>query len=132
MSHYHAVVWLDHQEAHVMHIAPDDIEKSIIHPSKSHQKHLHGKSGAVGAGRAAEDHTYYHAIVQALSGAKEILVLGPAQAKLQLIKHIHAHDKGLAEKIMGVETVDHPTDGQVVAYARKYFHAKDQMLSQLG
>ena len=38
MSHYHAVVWLDHKEAHVMHIAPDDIEKSIIHPSGAHRR----------------------------------------------------------------------------------------------
>ena len=29
---------------------------------------------------------------------------------------------------MGVESVDHPTDGQLVAYARKYFVAKDRML----
>ena len=49
MSHYHAVVWLDHSEAHVMHIAPDDVEKSIVRPAKPHA-HLHAKSGAVGAG----------------------------------------------------------------------------------
>ena len=78
MSHYHAVVWLDHKEAHVMHIAPDDIEKSIIHPSGAHQKHLHGKGGVVGSGRAVEDKAYYHAIATALHGASEILVVGPA------------------------------------------------------
>lgn len=59
-----------------------------------------------------------------------MLIVGPASAKLQLVKHIHAHDPGMVDKIMGVETVDHPSDGQVVAYARKYFAAKDQMLSQ--
>ena len=57
MSHFHAVVWLDHSEAHVMHIAPDDVEKSVIHPSKPHQK-LHAKAGTVGAGRKAEDHLH--------------------------------------------------------------------------
>ena len=34
-----------------------------------------------------------------------------------------------AEKVVGVETVDHPSDGQLVAYARKYFVAKDRMLT---
>jgi stalled ribosome rescue protein Dom34 len=129
MSHYHAVVWLDHSEAHVMHISPDDVEKSVIHPSKPHQ-HLHSKSGTLGSGRHAEDKGFYHAIVEALAGAQEVLVVGPAQAKLQLIKHIHAHDANMSDKIVGVETVDHPTDGQLVAYARKYFVAKDRMLSQ--
>lgn len=128
MSHYHAVVWLDHSEAHVMHISMDDVEKSIVHPAKPHN-HLHAKSGTVGAGRQAEDKSYYHAIVEALSGAQEILVVGPAQAKLQLIKHIHAHDQAMADKVVGVETIDHPSDAQLVAYARKYFVAKDRMLS---
>jgi stalled ribosome rescue protein Dom34 len=127
MSHYHAVVWLDHSEAHVMHIAPDDIEKSVIHPAKPHQ-HLHSKSGGPGSGKASEDKQYYHAIAEALKGAQEILVVGPAQAKLQLVKHINTHDQALSDKVVGVETIDHPTDGQLVAYARKYFVAKDRML----
>ena len=69
-----------------------------------------------------------HAITEALRGAQEILVVGPAQAKLQLIKHIHARAADMVKNIVGVETVDHPTDGQLVAYARKYFVAKDRML----
>lgn len=129
MSHYHAVVWLDHSEAHVMHISADDVEKSVVQPANPH-KHMFSKSGIKASGRLVEDPKYYHAIVEALKGATEILVVGPAQAKLQLIKHIHAHDKELGDKVVGVETVDHPTDGQLVAYARKYFVAKDQMLSQ--
>jgi stalled ribosome rescue protein Dom34 len=128
MSHYHAVVWLDHSEAHVMHITMDDVEKSVIHPSKPHL-HLHAKSGSVGSGKHSEDKGYYHAIAEALNGAQEILVVGPAQAKLQLIKHLHTHDPKISDKVVGVETIDHPTDGQLVAYARKYFVAKDRMLS---
>lgn len=128
MSHYHAVVWLDHSEAHVMHISPDDVEKSIVHPAKAHQ-HLHSKSGHVGSGKSSEDKTYYHAVAEALRGAQEILVVGPAQAKLQLVKHIHSHDKDLSDKVVGVESIDHPTDAQLVAYARKYFVAKDKMLT---
>ena len=128
MSHYHAVVWLDHSEAHVMHISPDDVEKSVVHPAKPHG-HLHAKSGTVGSGRQAEDKSYYQAIIEALKGAQEILVVGPAQAKLQLIKHIHAYGNDMADKVVGVETVDHPSDGQLIAFARKYFVAKDRMLS---
>ena len=33
------------------------------------------------------------------------------------------------DKVIGVETVDHPSDGQLVAFARKYFVAKDRMLA---
>jgi hypothetical protein len=129
VSHFHAVVWLDHHQAHVMHITPEDVEKSVIHPDKPHA-HLHSKRGAVGSGKQPEDQAYYHAIVEALQGAQEILVVGPAQAKLQLIKHIHSHDHGMSDKIVGVETVNHPSDAQLVAHARSYFVAKDRMLAQ--
>ena len=95
MSHYHALVWIDHVEAHVMHISPDDVEKSLIHPSGQHHK-LHSKVGTLGNGRAPEDQDYYHRVAEALSGASEILIVGPAQAKLQLIKHIHGHHPALA------------------------------------
>ena len=128
MSHYHAVVWLDHSEAHVMHVSPDDVEKFVVHPAK-HQHKLHSRRATLGAGRQAEDPDYYHAIALALAGAEEVLVLGPGQAKLQFIKHLHSHDHAMAAKVLGVETVDHPSDGQVVAYARKYFVAKDRMLT---
>ncbi len=127
MSHYHALVWIDHVEAHVMHISPDDVEKSLIQPNEQHHK-LHSRVGTLGSGRAPEDQDYYHRVAQALTGATEILIVGPAQAKLQLVKHIHSHDPALVSKVVGVETVDHPSDGQLIAYARKYFLAKDQML----
>jgi len=120
-------VWIDHSEAHVIHVSPDDVEKSVIHPKQPHHK-LHSRVGTIGSGRAPEDQDYYHQVVQALAGATEILVVGPAQAKLQLIKHIQAHDPELMTKIVGVETVDHPTDGQLVSYALKYFRVKDLML----
>jgi stalled ribosome rescue protein Dom34 len=127
MSHYHAVVWVDHAQAHVMHISPDDVEKSVVHPARPHQ-HLHHKRGAIGSGHAAEDKDYYHTIIEALAGAQEILIVGPGKAKLELLKHAQAHDPETAHLIVGIETVDHPTDGQLVAYTRKYFTAKDRML----
>lgn len=127
MSHYHAVVWLDHNEAHVMHISPDDVEKSVVQPVNP-ARHLQRKRGSVSGSRQPEDQHYYHEIAEALSGATEILIVGPGHAKLELIKHIHAHDHALVDKVVGVETVDHPSDGQLVAHARKYFVAKDKML----
>jgi len=65
-----------------------------------------------------------------MKGAAEILIVGPGHAKLELIKHIHAHDHDLVKQVVGVETMDHPSDAQLVVHARKYFAAKDRMLSQ--
>jgi stalled ribosome rescue protein Dom34 len=127
MSHYHAAVWLDHAEAHVMHISPDDVERSIVRPEGG-RPHLHVKSGIVGSGHRSGDAKYYHEIAEALRGAQEILIVGPGQAKVELMKHLQKHDPQVAERVVGIESIDHPTDNQLVAYARRYFHAKDQML----
>ena len=128
MSHFHALVWIDHAQAHVMHISPDDVETSVLRPSQAHV-HVHSRRGTLGDGRQPGDQHYYHAVVEALKGAQEWLIVGPAQAKLELIKHVHAHHPDLIQRIVGVETVDHPSDAQLVAYARRYFVAKDRMLT---
>ena len=126
MSHYHAVVWLDHVQAHVIHFSPDEIEQFVVQANHPHHQ-VHCTAGTLGDGKAPVDKDYFHRVAQALRGAEEIVVVGPAQAKLQLVKHIHAHDPALVAKLVGVETVDHPSDAQLVAYARKYFRAKDRM-----
>jgi stalled ribosome rescue protein Dom34 len=128
MSHYHAVVWLDHNEARVMHISPDDVEKSVVNPAAPH-RNLHRKRGSVSGSRQPEDQHFYHEVAEALAGATEILIVGPGHAKLELIKHIHSHDHELVDKVVGVESVDHPSDAQLVSFARKYFVAKDRMLT---
>ena len=127
MPHFHAVVWIDHSEAHVIHFSPDDVEQFVVRPNHPHHK-VHSTAGTLGDGKAPADRDFFHRVAQALAGAQEILVVGPAQAKLQLVKHIHAHEAALVPKLIGVETVDHPSDAQLVAYARKYFRAKDRMI----
>lgn len=126
MSHYHAIVWLDHSQAHIMQINPSEVEESIVHPATPHP-HLHHHAGTLGSGKLAEDPHYYQQIADALKGVQEILVVGPAHAKLAFIKHLHKFDHDMLDKIIGIETVDHPTDPQLVAYARSYFKAADRM-----
>jgi stalled ribosome rescue protein Dom34 len=124
MSHYHAVVWLDHAEARVFQFNREEAEKLSVH---GHKHHLHHKAGQPGAGKQAIDTGFFDAIAASLDGSGEILVLGPGNAKLEFIRYAHRAKPQLEARIAGVETVDHPTDGQIVAYARKYFIAEDRM-----
>jgi stalled ribosome rescue protein Dom34 len=129
MSHYHCVVWIDHREAHVIEFNPDEAETSVVHP-KSRHEHLHHKQGAVGSGRSPEDHAYYEAVAAAIKDAGEILIVGPSTAKHQLQKHLEAHAPAIAARVVGVETVDHPTDGELLKFARRHFKVDDSMRSQ--
>jgi hypothetical protein len=40
MEHFHAVVWMDHDEAHVIHFNPDETDELIVH-SKHRKERLH-------------------------------------------------------------------------------------------
>jgi hypothetical protein len=55
-----------------------------------------------------------------------ILVVGPSTAKLHFLRLLHTHDRVLESRIVGIETVDHPTDRQLAAYVRTYFRLGDQ------
>lgn len=124
MSTNHVVVWLDHAEAHVIHFTRDASETETIKTHSTH-RHLHSKSGTIGSGHAAENTQYFNDIADALKGSLEILIVGPGNEKLALLKHLQKHQHDLSEKVFGVETVDHPSSGQLLAYARKYFVKAD-------
>jgi hypothetical protein len=67
-----------------------------------------------------------------LASAGAILITGPGSAKTELSSYIqHAHPD-LARRVCGVETVDHPTDGQLLALARSFFEKDDRMHSQIS
>jgi stalled ribosome rescue protein Dom34 len=128
--HYHSVIWVDHREARIFHLSPTDVDRLVLHPDHP-TKHIHHKANSIGNGHAREDQNYFQAIMDAISGSGAVLITGPANAKTELIKHIQQHDPGLMKKVVGIETVDHPTDAKLVAYARKYFETTDRMQPQI-
>jgi stalled ribosome rescue protein Dom34 len=128
-AHYHAVIWIDHREARVFHFSQSDVDRLVIRPDHP-TKHIHHKANAIGSGHAPEDHAFLHAVVESVADAGAVLITGPANAKTELIKHIHQHDPLRMSAIAGVETVDHPSDAALVAYAKKYFETVDRMAQQ--
>ena len=52
------------------------------------------------------------------TASKFALELQKAKAELATYLREHTH---IGSRIVGVEAVDHPTDGQIVAYAKKHF-----------
>ena len=122
MSFNHAIVWLDQTEAHVIHFTRDAAESEVIKTTSQHKK-----DGVVGNNRAQESTGYMDEVATALASSKEVLIVGPGQEKLAFMKHLNKHHADLADKVVSVETVDHPNDGQLLEYARKYFVKSDMM-----
>ncbi|SDX40449.1 hypothetical protein SAMN04515617_103236 [Collimonas sp. OK242] len=124
MSFNHVVVWLDHAEAHVIHFSRDAAERELI---KTHSQHAnrHAPTGKSGLADPVEQLPYFNDIANALKHSLEVLIVGPGLEKMAFVKHLLRHEHELAEKIVSVETVDHPSDAQLLAFARKYFIKAD-------
>jgi stalled ribosome rescue protein Dom34 len=117
MSTFHAVVWMDHQEAHVVMFDREHIEAKRIH-SRSHHKHQ---------GKADDTAAFYADVAQALTGTHEVLVTGPGLARNEFRDWCAAHHKSTAAAIVDSIASDHPSDGQLVALAKHYFKKFDAM-----
>jgi stalled ribosome rescue protein Dom34 len=129
-SRNHAVVWIDHREARVFHFDREGVEKMVIHPDKP-SRHIHHKANTIGSGHSPEDRQYLEQVTAAISDAQAILITGPADAKMHLVRHIKDHDAKLAARIAGIESIDHPSDGQLLAHARTYFKDDRQELPRV-
>lgn len=126
MSYQHAVVWIDHQHATVIDFSVDDKHVAIVE-REGGQRQVHRRSGTPGSGKPAPDHHFFDEVTAALGNAREILVVGPGSAKLEFRKDLDARHKAVAGRVVGVESADHPTEGELLAYARKYFKKVDAL-----
>ena len=122
----HAVTWIDHQEARIFHLHPDATDETTI---LAPQHHLHRQSLGHGDVRGSAEYArrFFKEVARALEGADALLIVGPSSAKLEFFRYLHEHDRHLETKVVGVESADHPTDGEIVARARSCFALSDRV-----
>ena len=131
MSHTHAVVWLDTKEAHVFQFNAEDVERQRIKAHRPAHK-IHQKAGIVGSGHSHNGKEYFESIVAALTGATEWLVTGPGAAKNEFASYVEKHAPRLKSQMLGIEAMDHPTDGALLDHARRFFKTADKMKPREG
>ncbi len=126
MSYQHAVVWIDHLHATVIDFSVDDQHVTLVE-REGGQRQVHRKSGFPGSGKPAPDHHFYDEVATALGDSREVLIVGPGTAKLEMKRDLDLRHKALAGRVVGVENADHPTNGELVAMAKKYFKRIDAL-----
>lgn len=118
----HAVVWIDAKEARVFEVDGDTIDHSIVTAPGPHLNR-HAKEQEVRVRNHPDDeHRFFHAVARALEGKAQILIVGPSKTKLHFLRYVQQREHALAPRIVGIEAADHPTDAQLVAHLRHYFH----------
>jgi stalled ribosome rescue protein Dom34 len=131
MSYQHAVVWLDHLRAVVIDFSRESEHVHLV-PSDTEQRQIHRKSGSdTGGKKIAEDHRFFDDIVAAIGDAREVLIVGPGQAKMNFRKDLDKRHRKVADLVVGVESMDHPKMDDLLAFARKYFKRVDALRGEV-
>jgi stalled ribosome rescue protein Dom34 len=119
MTLFHAVVWIDHQSAQILQFDAEHVQGEKI---KAHTHHT-AKHGST----VRTEHEFFGHVCDALASIPEVLVTGSKTSQADFKHYIEKHRAPLAKLVVGYETVDHPSDKQLVALARQYFLKYDRM-----
>ena len=119
MSQSHVVVRVDHQQAEVLQF---DDQHLTEHTVKLHTTHNRQHGGNV-----RSEHEFFGAVCDAFAGLGEALITGPHTAQSAFRHYVEKHRPALNVQIVGWETVDHPTEAQLVALARQFFLKHDRL-----
>ncbi len=119
MTTLHAVLRIDHQTATVLQFDAEHVQAETI-KAHTHYTRQHGSS-------VRSEHEFYAHVADALAGIREVLVAGPGTAPSDFKVYCDKHRPQVVGQLVGVEVIDHPTDPQLVAMARKYFLKLDRM-----
>lgn len=119
MPSIHAVVRVDHQHAEILQFDAEHVEAAQV---KAHTAHTAQHRSGV-----RTEHEFYGDVADALAGVQEVLVAGAGTAPGAFRSYCEKHRPAIARQIVGIEVIDHPSVAQLVAFARKYFIARDRM-----
>jgi hypothetical protein len=118
-------VWIDHRKAVIAIIAGKTEETRQV--TSNMEKHVR-YSGAPQEDSPEDQrdrrftghlNKYYDQVIGSIRDADSILILGPGEAKIELVERLGR--EALRGRIVGVETVDKMTDRQVAARVRQRF-----------
>ena len=119
MTTFHAVVFVDHQAALLLQFDEEHLQAQKVR-AHSHHTRQHGSS-------VRTEHEYFAEVCDALDGVAEILAVGPHTGVTDFEHYVRKHRPDTAKRIVDFQTVDHPSENQLVALARKYFLKYDRM-----
>jgi stalled ribosome rescue protein Dom34 len=126
MTHYHGCVWIDHREAKIFGIALEAADEKVVHDHHA-PHHIHRHADHIGQGKAPPDHKFFAEVAEALKPYKALLIVGPGTARTEFAGYLTEKHPQIAKRIWAIEPMDHPTEPQLVASARKHFKAEDRM-----
>lgn len=108
----HAVVRIDLHHATLLEFDSTQVAARHLkaHPHQTRQHHSEVRA----------EHEFFGEVCDALAGIGEVLVTGPHTGQAAFRHYLDKHRPALLPRVIGWETVDHPSEGELLAFARKY------------
>lgn len=119
MNLFHGVLLIDHHGARVLQFDAEHVAASRV---KAQRHLMHQRRSAVRTG-----HAFFAEVCDAPDGIAEVLVAGGHTAVADFQRDAHKHRPATAQRLVGRARVDHPTEPQRVALARRWFPQHDRM-----
>ena len=114
-----AVVHLTHQAAHAIEYDGESSHTTNL-AQHAHATRQHGSS-------VRSQHDYFAAVCDLLDEFPRVVVAGGHTTLADFQHYVAKHRSHTTDRIAAYEVVDHPTDNQLVALARKRFEALDRL-----
>ena len=118
--HNHAVVWIDHRVAKIFYLGLDSVDEKTIHSDLATDHHH--KANTIGSGKVPDDPDFFSSIDEALQDSEAVLLVGPGNEKTLLLKHLKEGPHARKARDLHAQPCDHPTDHEIIALGRHYFH----------
>ena len=116
----HAVAWIDHHSAQVLQFDAVQVHDETIR-EHVHYTRQHGS-------QVRSEHEFFGEICDALAGINAVLVAGSHTAQADFRHYVDKHRPAVQPQIVGWETIDHPTEGEIVKLAREFFVKRGEMV----
>ena len=113
MTQAHAVVWIDHHRAQVLQFDAASVQVQKV------QTHRHDTKQHGSAVRA--EHEFYDEVCDELEDLQAMVVAGGPIPLADFRHYVEKQRPAIGTQIVAWETVDHPTEGELVAFGRHYF-----------
>lgn len=119
MSLSRTVLWIDHHQAQLMSFSAEQSEVRHLR-AHTHSTRQHGSG-------VRTEHEFFGEVCDALTG--EVLVTGSHQGQADFRHYVDKHRPAVAPRIVGWQTVDHPSQAQLLAQARRFFVERETLAS---
>ena len=119
MSFSHAIAWIDHHHAQVVQFDAEHVQALKV-KEHAHYTRQHGSA-------VRSEHEFFAEVCDALNAVAAVLIAGSHTAQADFRHYIDKHRPALAPRIAGWETVNHPTEGELVKLARQFFVNRGEM-----